>query len=232
MYYTLPVNQDNALRSYDYTRDGFSQSGQDRYLIKMFGFKRGGVYIDIGASDGIEMSNTYLLDKCYGWTGLAIDANFRYYLGLSRANRGGETLFGCVGDKDVMREFQAAAGLSSVVGVEAGDHAARVKKEEIPTEKYKVPCYHFGTLLQRWYAYKGIQVADYMSIDIEGAEHLALSSIDFKKTPIKVIGVEVWGEAGKPLAALLESKGYERIPKAGDRDYGDEFFRLKGWDLN
>jgi len=230
MYYNLPGEEAAQVaknkpgeRNYDYTRDGFSQFGQDRYLIKKFGFKRGGVYIDIGASDGIEMSNTYLLDKCYGWTGLAVDANFRRYLGLSRANCGGETLFGCVGDD--------ADGLSSLVGEEADDHTARVKREEKVIEKYKVPCYNFGALLQRWYAYKGIKVADYMSIDIEGAEHLALSSIDFKKTPIKVIGVEVWGEAGKPLATLLESKGYERMVP-DERHIGDEFFRLKGWDLN
>ena len=217
--------------SYKPSLHGFSQVGQDRWIIKQFGYKRGGTYIDIGASDGMEMSNTYLLDKCYGWSGLSVDANFRRYLGLSRSNRGGETLFGCVGNKDTMTEFQAAEGLSARVDVESSDHVQRVSDEGKHTEMYNVPCYHFGTLLERWYKFRQIAIVDYMTIDIEGAEYMALSSIDFMKTPIKVIGVEIHFSAADRVAELLQSKGYEKMSPHPE-DLGDTFFKYKNVILN
>lgn len=36
-------------------------------------FKTGGTFLEFGAYDGITFSNTYLLEKNFGWTGLLID---------------------------------------------------------------------------------------------------------------------------------------------------------------
>jgi hypothetical protein len=47
----------------------FSQVGQDAWALGHFGAKRGGVFVDVGASDGVTGSNSYLLEKCLGWTG-------------------------------------------------------------------------------------------------------------------------------------------------------------------
>lgn len=36
---------------------------------------RGGFFLDIGAHDGIELSNTYVLEKKYNWSGICVEAN-------------------------------------------------------------------------------------------------------------------------------------------------------------
>ena len=50
-----------------------SQHKQDEFIVNYFKEKRNGVFVDIGAHDGITLSNTYILEKEYGWTGICIE---------------------------------------------------------------------------------------------------------------------------------------------------------------
>ena len=43
-----------------------SQHKQDEFIVNYFKEKRNGVFVDIGAHDGITLSNTYILEKEYG----------------------------------------------------------------------------------------------------------------------------------------------------------------------
>ena len=51
----------------------FSQSYQDLFVLTMLNGKKNGTYIEIGAMHGQEISNTYLLDRLFGWSGISID---------------------------------------------------------------------------------------------------------------------------------------------------------------
>lgn len=51
----------------------FSQAHQDQFVITCLNGKKNGIFLDLGCNDPIEISNTYLLEKEYGWSGLAID---------------------------------------------------------------------------------------------------------------------------------------------------------------
>jgi hypothetical protein len=51
----------------------YSQAFQDIFVLTMLNGKRGGSFLEIGAFDPIHISNTYLLEKSFGWSGLAID---------------------------------------------------------------------------------------------------------------------------------------------------------------
>lgn len=48
----------------------YSQIGQDIEVLKFYNNKHRGFFIEIGASDGITLSNTYLLEKNYNWKGI------------------------------------------------------------------------------------------------------------------------------------------------------------------
>jgi hypothetical protein len=46
------------------------------HLFKLFGRKkRGGFFIEAGAHDGVEASNTLYFEKKMGWTGLLVEPN-------------------------------------------------------------------------------------------------------------------------------------------------------------
>jgi hypothetical protein len=51
-----------------------AQNKEDLVLIQYFQ-KRGGMFIDVGAHDGEQFSNTYLLETRLGWGGICIEPN-------------------------------------------------------------------------------------------------------------------------------------------------------------
>jgi hypothetical protein len=54
--------------------DSYSQFGQDRFIAEtVYGGKRGGYFVEAGAGDGLWISNTLLLERKYGWTGILIE---------------------------------------------------------------------------------------------------------------------------------------------------------------
>ena len=44
--------------------------------------KENGRYFEIGALDGVTLSNTYALQRCLGWSGLLIEACQTYQIGV------------------------------------------------------------------------------------------------------------------------------------------------------
>lgn len=63
------VNSHRAIRGYE----SFSQAYQDLFVRLMTNFKSGGTYLEIGASDPRDNSNTYLLERDLKWTGISIE---------------------------------------------------------------------------------------------------------------------------------------------------------------
>jgi hypothetical protein len=60
-----------------------SQKGQDKWIIEsIFGGKRNGFFVDLAATDGVALSNTYILEKHFGWTGICIEPNPEFYTKL------------------------------------------------------------------------------------------------------------------------------------------------------
>ena len=57
----LKDNNDNK----EIYKDTYSQIGQDKNVIKYYKGKKGGYFLDIGATNGVDINNTYLLEKKY-----------------------------------------------------------------------------------------------------------------------------------------------------------------------
>lgn len=52
-----------------------SQAAQDIFAISFNQFKRGGTFLDIGCYKPVEINNTFILEKHWGWSGLSIDSD-------------------------------------------------------------------------------------------------------------------------------------------------------------
>ena len=55
-----------------------SQERQDVFLLPSLlhaASSRPGLFVEIGAYDGVNMSNTFLYERCFNWTGLLIEAS-------------------------------------------------------------------------------------------------------------------------------------------------------------
>ena len=50
-----------------------SQIGQDRFIDEFFNKKENGFFVDVGANEGVRISNTYFLEKVRNWKGICIE---------------------------------------------------------------------------------------------------------------------------------------------------------------
>ncbi len=62
-----------SLLNYKSIDGSLSQAHQESLVINALQFKKNGWFLEIGAADGLEASNTFLLEKEFGWTGLALE---------------------------------------------------------------------------------------------------------------------------------------------------------------
>lgn|GEM_PF-941642 len=51
----------------------YSSAGEDVFVLATLDFKRGGAYLEIGSQDPISASNTFLLERQYGWKGVSLE---------------------------------------------------------------------------------------------------------------------------------------------------------------
>jgi SAM-dependent methyltransferase len=59
-------------------KENSSEAFQDIFVLSLLDGKFGGTYLEIGSGDPEYGNNTLLLEKSFGWTGVAIDADQKY----------------------------------------------------------------------------------------------------------------------------------------------------------
>ena len=183
-------------------REHYSQFGQDILALYLTEFKTDGYFVEFGASDGIENSNTLLLEREYNWTGILAEPQSSYLPALYD-NRTCHTDSRCVyTESNSVIEFQesSTSGHSGIKEFFPWDTGIR---------SYYVPTVSLGDLLD---GYEVPEHIDYMSVDTEGSEFEILNDYDFSRT-FGLITVEHnhHQENRKKLFDLMTRKGYKRI---------------------
>ncbi len=194
-----------------------SQLFQDLCVQFLLQDKRNGYFVEFGATDGISLSNTYLLEKEYGWQGILAEPAQCWQQSL-RENRSSKIDSRCVwSETGYSLEFNETieAELSTINNFSSRDlHSVR----RLGGKKYVVQTVSLNDLLDFHNAPKDI---DYLSIDTEGSEFVILSNFDFYSHNINIITVEhnFSHPDRENMHSLLISKGYKRI-----------FERFSQWD--
>ena len=69
--------------------NNWSQSMQDMFVLSMLDGKRNGVYVEIGADQPRVISNTYLLENNFDWSGVSfeLDADKVDFFNTIRKNK-------------------------------------------------------------------------------------------------------------------------------------------------
>jgi len=184
-----------------------SQLNQDMFVLVELGFKRDGYFVEFGATNGLDLSNTHLLEKEFGWTGILAEPA-RVWQEALIANRTCKINFDCVWSKSHEEiEFNevSAAELSTIDTFSGSDMHKQARESG---NKYKVYTVSLLDLLKKYKAPKEI---DYLSIDTEGSEFEILSAFDFDAYKIRVITCEHnFTPMREQIYELLTSKGYTR----------------------
>ncbi|KAH3753568.1 hypothetical protein DPMN_188208 [Dreissena polymorpha] len=190
-------------------KDSFSQYGQDRYLSNLFGSKRNGFFVEIGAYDGQFLSNTLLLEMKYSWTGLLIESIPHLFSLIPSVNRKCYAINCCLGYTNTSLTFTISGMLSSADAVMTAQHRNRINSERNFNDKtynktVTVQCYSLLDVLN----VIGTKKVDYFSLDVEGAELYILESIDWNQIDIDVFTIETDQHRGK-IMSFMKDHGYK-----------------------
>lgn len=181
---------------------------QDLLVLFLLNNKKNGFFVEFGATDGVTLSNTFLLEKGYGWSGILAEPAKNWQTAL-RVNRNCTIDSRLVWEKsgEKLNFLEATdAELSTISifrGLDAHSESRKIKSE------YFVETISLNDLLA---SYNAPNQIDYLSIDTEGSEFAILNKLNFSKYNFNVITVEHnFTETRQKLFKLLTSKGYKRI---------------------
>ena len=185
-----------------------SQLLQDLFVLHRTGEKRNGYFVEFGATDGVSLSNTYMLERDYGWSGIVAEPARGWHERL-RANRRCRISTLCVWDvSGASLPFNEApvGELSTIASYSGGDAHAGAREGG---RHYAVSTVSLNDLLDMHDAPGEI---DYLSIDTEGSELRILAAFDFSRRRIGCISVEHnFTPARRQLHELLTDRGYRRV---------------------
>tara|TARA_A100001015_G_scaffold311539_1_gene414986 strand:- start:622 stop:1380 length:759 start_codon:yes stop_codon:yes gene_type:complete len=176
-----------------------AQLRQDLFVLKELKLKKNGFFVEFGATDGVSGSNTFLLEKEFGFKGILAEPNPKQRKNIEK-KRNAIIVDECVwiksgenlkltddGDLSTLNFFDISKNKKSSFNVKTISLTDMLKQHNAPS------------------------LIDYLSIDTEGSEYDILSSHDFSKYKFSVITIEHnYTNQREKINKLLTKNGYLR----------------------
>lgn len=198
----------------------YSQHGEDCLLWEFFGHKTQGFYVDVGAFDGVHISNSYGFERV-GWSGICIEP-LPAMFSRCQSQRPDATCLNvaCVADDTQTSVTFYVEPLGLLSGVQAGredDVRRRYEKRGLEFSGFEaihVPARTLNSLLAE-YLPAGTPV-DFMSIDVEGTELDVLRGLDLARYQPRLLILEAnTRDERTTLNAYLAENGYHPARRLG-----------------
>lgn len=193
-----------------------SQFGHDAFVLAALGEKTGGYFVEVGAGDGVSLSNTHLLETVLGWRGLLIEPNPLFHASIRRNRKAAldaRAAYSSGGESVAFVDYEE---LSTLLPFKSGDGHDREGRPVIRVET---------AMLDDIFAAHGVPgEIDFLSVDTEGSELEVLKGLDFVRYRPRVMTVEhnsvPWRR--RVIIEHLSRRGYR--PVLEDRSGVDTWF--------
>lgn len=172
------------------------------YILK----KQKGIYCEVGALDGKELSNTLYLEKEHGWRGILCEPN-KSYQQLIKKNRPNNIII----TEPLFSKEDQVVNFTELEGGRSG-----IDKSSYSRKSYELKTTTLNKVLKENLNDKNI---NYISIDTEGTEYEIIKELDFDKFYPEIITIEHNYEKKKreKIYSLLKNKNYDRYFKSISR---------------
>ena len=192
----------------------------DKKMEKYLNYKNG-FFIEMGANDGLNQSNTFFLEKKYKWKGILVEPSEKFY--PLQKNRSKTNFFSndaccSFANKNKLIKFSynnlmtLALNLNTDINIKTHlKNAKKHNKKNYIFQKKGVP---LNDLLIK---HKAPKIIDFFSLDVEGAEFEVLNGINFKSYKFKYILLET--RKFNRINKFLKKKNYKFLIKLSKKDY-------------
>ena len=188
--------------------------GLDKRMLKYINY-RNGFYIECGANDGVNQSNTWFFEKQLAWKGLLIEPVNEVFEELKK-NRSSKNFF----INKALKSFSYKQKYAYLKLDENDSLSTRSTEDNIKTRiKIKVKVQNLNLILNKINAPR---VIDFFSLDVEGDEIEVLRGINFKKYTFKYILIETYHL--NKIKNFFNKHGYKYVKKMSLRN--DHLFKI------
>ncbi len=199
----------------------YAQLQQDLWVLKQTANKRGGVFVEFGATDGVWLSNTYLLETAYGWHGVCAEPNPELFERLKR-NRRCQVSHACIaGVTGEEIDFVLADIYGAITRYAGSDRHASTRQACLDAGKViRLKTISLNDFLEECRLEPGI---DYISVDTEGSEVEILKTFPFEKWRVKLWTIEHnYMPQREAIRSLMVRNGYRCTEMQWDDCYSLE----------
>ncbi|WOI53608.1 FkbM family methyltransferase [Parvularcula sp. LCG005] len=187
-----------------------SQLGQELWVLEMLKQKESGFFVEFGATDGHLLSNTYILEKLYNWSGILAEPNPVFHSRLAE-NRSCIVAHDCIGNStgDTVN-FVFADEYGGMADHQDSDRHGEKRRAFSAIKKNRaiLQTISLHDFLLKHNAPHNI---DYISVDTEGSEFDILKDFPFHLWNIHLWTIEHnYTEMRDEIYDLLTKHGYSR----------------------
>jgi len=208
-----------------------AQFGEDRALWKIFREKRNGFFIEIGAYDGVHLSNTYFLEQM-GWHGILVEPIYQLCERAASVRSRSRVVHAACSHRGASptATFTVANNVPVLSFLKAdGDHRERCIREGAELIEIEVPVVTVNDLLRyerkadspngnAWIPKRGWSI-DLVSIDTEGCELDVLDGFDLQRFKPRVLVIENDRPSGSAIEPYLRERGYRKFHRQVINDF-------------
>lgn len=175
--------------------------GNDRWIVEcVFPNLRGGYFVEAGATNGVNGSGTYVLEKELDWTGLGIEVQPRQFAALQKyrtCRTDNRALWSATGIPMELTVFPERSGFSGLTSVNKNlTNLAAEQKELITVETI--------TLQDALVQHNAPRDIHFICLDVEGAEPEILKNFPFnEKFEVLALSIE-----GHQCDEIMKGAGY------------------------
>ncbi len=208
-----------------------AQFGEDRVLWEVFRQRPSGYFIDVGAFDGVTISNTYFLEQM-GWHGILIEPIRELCEKAATARVRSRVINAAVSKPGSPRtaKFTVAQNRPVLSFLKADqEHVDRCRREGATLVEIEVPVVTLNDVLRHerknpppgrgpWVPNAGWSI-DLVSIDTEGCELEVLEGLDLDRFRPRVLVVENDRPTGNEIEPYLTARGYRKFHRQRINDF-------------
>ena len=182
----------------------YGQHKEDQYIIEtFFRNKKNGVFLELGALDGVKFSNTYYLEKHMGWTGVLIEPTKVLFENL-KINRPKSKCYNYI-----ISETRNNVQFALYNNADAMNRIQKYNHHSDANHIISYPTKYLSEILDD----ASIDYIDFFSLDVEGAELEVLKTMNWD-IPVHIILAEIKAtnkysiKKNEQCRELLTSKGF------------------------